>query len=395
MGHPRIFICAGEASGDLHAANLIRALRRLAPDAEIAALGGPRMAEAGARLVANTVELGIIGILPIFTSFWRYLDRLSLTDRFVARWRPDVVVVIDNPGFHFLLASRFRARRLPLVWYIPPQLWAWAPWRVNKLRRRFTKVACVLPNEEAFFRANGVPVQHVGHPVVDHLRALALDEAFMRSLRATPEDRLIGIMPGSRRQEVVPILKHQLVVAKALAARHERCTFVMALAKEEHRAWTAPLVVASGLAIRSVVGKTHEVQKAADLVLAKSGTTTLELLYYGTPMAVFYNISWTQWKLLGRWVVKTPWLSLPNVLAGRSIVPEYMWDVTPTSDQIEEVSALLVDERRRTEVREALAEIRRRIDIPGAAEKAARVVLGVVGTDVPPAPALRPGFLFM
>ena len=392
MEHPRIFLSAGETSGDLHASNLIRAIRRQAPDAEIVALGGPKMEAAGARLLANTVEFGIIGVGPILGGFTRYLALLSRADRFVGAWRPDVAVTIDCPGFHFLLASRLRARRIPTLWYIPPQLWAWAPWRVNKLRRRFTHVACVLPHEEAFFREHGVPVTFVGHPVVDHLRGLALDQPFIRSLRTTAKDRVVVLMPGSRRQEVVPILRRQLVVARALADRHPPCSFVLALAHEEHRAWVAPLTAASGLPIRTVVGKTHEVQSTADLALAKSGTTTLELLFYEKPMAVFYNVTWPQWHLAGRWLVRTPWMALPNALAGRRIVPEYMRDGPPTAEEIDEVSALLVDERRRTEVRTALAEVRRRIDVPGAAERAADVVLNLVGTRVPAPPAMRPGF---
>jgi len=390
--HPRIFLSAGETSGDLHASNLIRAIRRQAPDAAIVALGGPKMEAAGARLLANTVEFGIIGVGPILGGFTRYLALLSRADRFVGAWRPDVAVTIDCPGFHFLLASRLRARRIPTLWYIPPQLWAWAPWRVNKLRRRFTHVACVLPHEEAFFREHGVPVTFVGHPVVDHLRGLALDQPFIRSLRTTAKDRVVVLMPGSRRQEVAPILRRQLVVARALADRHPPCSFVLALAHEEHRAWVAPLTAASGLPIRTVVGKTHEVQSTADLALAKSGTTTLELLFYEKPMAVFYNVTWPQWHLAGRWLVRTPWMALPNALAGRRIVPEYMRDGPPTAEEIDEVSALLVDERRRTEVRTALAEVRRRIDVPGAAERAADVVLNLVGTRVPAPPAMRPGF---
>ncbi|MCX5672022.1 MAG: lipid-A-disaccharide synthase [Planctomycetota bacterium] len=392
MGHPRIFLSAGETSGDLHASNLIRAIRRQAPDAEIVALGGPKMEAAGARLLANTVEFGIIGVGPILGGFTRYLALLSRADRFVGAWRPDVAVTIDCPGFHFLLASRLRARRIPTLWYIPPQLWAWAPWRVHKLRRRFTHVACVLPHEEAFFREHGVPVTFVGHPVVDHLRGLALDQPFIRSLRTTAKDRVVILMPGSRRQEVVPILRRQLAVARALADRHPPCSFVLALAHEEHRAWVAPLTAASGLPIRTVVGKTHEVQSTADLALAKSGTTTLELLFYEKPMAVFYNMTWAQWHLLVRWLVRTPWLTLPNALAGRRIVPEYMRDGPPTAEQIDEVASLLTDERRRTEVRTALADVRRRIDVPGAAERAAGVVLNLVGTRVPAPPAMRPGF---
>jgi len=394
VGHPRIFISAGDVSGDLHGANLIRALKVLAPDAELVGLGGPKMREAGLKMLANTVEFGIIGVGPLFGSFWRYLELLSRADRFLGAWRPDAAVTIDCPGFHFLLASRLRARQVPTLWYIPPQLWAWASWRVHKLRRRFTHVACVLPHEEAFFREHGVPVTFVGHPVIDHLRSYRLDQDFIRSLRVTAPARrgLVALFPGSRRQEVATILARQLIVAKALAQRHPGCTFVMALASEAHREWAAPLTARSGLPIRTVVGKTHEVQSAADLALAKSGTTTLELAYYETPMAVFYNITWAQWNLLGRWLVTTPDLSLPNALAGRRIVPEDMRSGPPDAALLDEVSALLVDERRRADVKAALAEIHHRIDLPGTSANAARLVLDLIGTPVPRPPMMRPGF---
>lgn len=395
MGSPRILVCAGETSGDLHGANLIRAIRSRAPEAETVALGGPRMEAAGARLLANTVELGIIGVMPLFGRLSRYLDLLSRTDRFVAAWRPDVVVTIDNPGFHFLLASRFRARGIRVLWYIPPQLWAWAPWRVKKLRRRFNHVACVLPIEEAFFRRHGVPATFVGHPAIDYLRGLTLDQAFIRSLRTTPHDRVIGLMPGSRRQEVAPILRRQLVVAGALAERDARCSFVVALAAEEHRKWAAPVTAASGLPVRTVVGRTHEVQSTADLALAKSGTTTLELLFYGTPMAVFYNVSWAEWNFFGRWLINREFqdkLSLPNALAGRRVVPEYMWNTPPTPGQIDEIASLLGDERRRRDMRADLAEVRRKIDVTGTAEGAARLALDLVGKPVPESSVWRPGF---
>jgi lipid-A-disaccharide synthase len=392
VAKPRILISAGETSGDLHGANLVRAIRRLAPGAEMRALGGPRLKEAGATLFADTCELGVIGVLPLFASFWRYLDLLSRADRLLATWQPDVVVTIDNPGFHFLLASRVRSRRIPLLWYIPPQLWAWASWRVHKLKRRYTHVACMFPHEERFFRERGVPVTLVGSPVVDHLREYALDEAFIRSLRARPGEKLVALLPGSRRQEVSAILTKQLVVARELESRHGPCRFVLALASDAHREWAARPLAASGLEVLTVVGKTHEVQRAADLALVASGTASLELAYYETPMVVFYNVGWAEWNLVGRWFVTTPYLSLPNALAGRRIVPEFMYEGSPTSRMVQEASALLVDEARRREAKAALAEVRRMIDMPGAAENAAREVLRLVGTEVQELRGLRPGF---
>ena len=391
MGHPRIFISAGETSGDLHGANLVRALRRLAPEAEIAGLGGPRMARAGLRLLENTSDFGVIG-LGFLGSASRYLAILSRADRFIGQWRPDVVVTIDCPGFHFLLASRVRARRIPLLWYIPPQLWAWAPGRVRKLARRFTHVACVLPHEETFFRDHGVPVTFVGNPVVDHLLNTPLDADFIRSLRASPKERLVALLPGSRRQEVPGILARQLAVARTLQERHGPCRFVLALADAAHRQWTDALVAASGLQVRTVVGKTHEVQKEADLALVASGTATLELVFYGTPMAVFYNISWPEWNFAGRWFVRVPHLSLPNVLAGRPIVPEFMRGVAPAPDMIAEITRLLMDEDRRREMKNDLAEVRRSIEKSGAAQNTAELVLRLAGTAVPAPSRWRSGF---
>jgi len=392
MTPPRIFVSAGDVSGDVHGANLIRAILAARPDAQIAGLGGPRMAEAGARLLADTSWFGIIGVGPLLGSFWRYAHLLGRADRFLATWRPDVAVTIDCPGFHFLLGSRLRARRIPTLWYIPPQLWAWAPWRVRKLARRFTRVACVLPHEEEFFREAGVPVRFVGHPVIDHLRGLALDEGFIASLRARPGERLVALMPGSRRQEVGPILARQLAAARAILARHKDCRFVVPLAEPRHRAWDEPAVAASGLPVRIVVGKTHEVERAADLALVASGTATLELAFYGTPMAVFYNVTWTQWHLVGRWLVRTPYLSLPNALAGRRIVPEFIRQRPLGPAEMAEVMRLLEDEGARREVRDALAAVRHRIERSGSSRSAAREVLGLIGMPIPSPPRWRPTF---
>ena len=390
-----MFVSAGEASGDLHAAALLRAVRRRAPEAEILALGGPRMQAAGARLLADTTHFGIMGVAPLLGGVSHYLDCLSRADRVLASCRPDLAIVLDCPGFHFLLGSRLRARRIPVLWYIPPQVWAWAPWRAKKLARRFTHVACVLPHEKDYFEASGVPATYVGHPAVDHLRTHEADEAFMAGLRPAPDAPLVALLPGSRRQEVRGILRRQLDVARALADADTRCTFVCALVEAAHRPWAEEAIAEAGLPVRIVLGRTHEVQQSADLALAKSGTTTLELLYYGTPMMVFYNVGWAEWHLLGRWIITPVYrerLSMPNALAGRTIVPESMHDVPVTDAERAEAVALLTDPDRRRRMQADLAEVRAALDVPGAAEHAADLVMALLGTEVPPAPAFRPGF---
>jgi len=228
---------------------------------------------------------------------------------------------------------------------------------------------------------------------VDHLRRCPLDEDFIRSLRPTGQERLVALLPGSRPQEIRGILARQLAAGRVLADR-ARATirFVLALADADHRRLSDPLVSRSGLDVRTVVGKTHEVQKAADLALVASGTATLELTYYGTPMVIFYNVTWAQWNLLGRWIVRTPYLGLPNALAGRQIVPEFMRDRPLRPEMMEEIVRMLTNEEVRREVRSALADLKCRIEKPDAAENAARLALRLAGTPVPPPPAYRPGF---
>jgi lipid-A-disaccharide synthase len=380
VGYPKIFISVGDVSGDLHGANLVRALKTLAPEAEIYGLGGPKMREAGANLLADTTEFGVMGFTAIFRSILRYLSLLIESGRFIKRWRPDVAVTIDCPGFHFLLAKRLKACGVPTLWYIPPQLWAWAANRVHKLRRLYAGVACVLPHEEEFFRRNDVPVTFVGHPVVDHLKKLTLDREFIAGLCSCETDRVIALLPGSRRQEIASILARQLEVARSLNDRHPGCRLVLALAAEKHRAWAAPVLKDCGLNIRTVVGKTHEVMSAADLALVASGTATLELTFYETPMAVFYNVTWAQWHLLAKLLVTTPFFSLPNVLAGRRVVPEYMRTNTPLDDMVEECREMLTNPSVRARIKADLAEVTYRVGRPDTALLAAREVLKLLPT---------------
>jgi lipid-A-disaccharide synthase len=203
---------------------------------------------------------------------------------------------------------------------------------------------------------------------------------------------VVALLPGSRRQEIPGILARELAVARALQKRHGPCRFVLALADAAHRQWTDALIGASGLQVRTVVGKTHEVQSAADLALVASGTATLETAFYGTPMAVFYNITWAQWHLLARWFVGEQPLSLPNALAGRRIVPEFMRDLEPGQEMIETISRLLVDEPARAEMKSALAEACRPIAESGAARHTADLVLRLAGTEIAAPPLWRPGF---
>ncbi|MDK1032786.1 MAG: lipid-A-disaccharide synthase, partial [Planctomycetia bacterium] len=280
--NPRIFISAGETSGDIHAASLIRAIRRQSPGAEIFGLGGDRMEECGCQLLAHTTGGAVMFIAGIPAQITGAMKRLSALDRHFARHRPDVVVLVDCPGFNFMVASRARVRRIPVIWYIPPQLWAWGGFRIKKLRRRVTRVACVFEHEEKFFKANGVEATFVGHPLAEHLRAVKVDKSIFAP--ADEAEKLVAIFPGSRSQEVRGELPRIITVAQALKARLPEVRFVIGCPDERIARLAKPIVDASGLKIDDATGQTYSLMASADLALVVSGTATLELAWFATPM---------------------------------------------------------------------------------------------------------------
>ena len=385
-----IMVVAGEASGDLHGATLCRALRALAPERPLIGMGGPRMAAAGLQRLADVTASAVIGgteafgPLPTMWAAWR-----RLKTALAAPTRPAALVLIDFPEVNLRLAAAARRAGIPVAYFIPPQVWAWRPWRVRAIRRRVSLVLAVFPFETALYRRAGVPVEFVGHPVLDALEGVAgapsRSEA-RRRLGLPADDLVIGVLPGSRAQEI----RYTLPVLRAAAARivvdDPAARFVVALLGGDDASAVSPpggsLDASNGAGppMQVVRGQTYAVMRAADLLLVTSGTATLEAALLGTPMVVCYRFS----RLTEAWVrllVRVPWIALPSIVLGRAVVPE-LYQRTFTAERVAGAAlALLGSAAAREAQRQAFRELSGALGDAGVGVRAARHIVGMIETD--------------
>ncbi len=372
----RLFVSAGEPSGDLHGANLIHALRQREPNSAIHGFGGDRMAQAGCRLLYPLCDLAVVGIAPVVANlprFWRLLDR---ADRFFARQRPDALVLIDYPGFHWWLARRARAHGIPVVYFVPPQIWGWLTYRVHKMRRLTDRVLCTLPFEEEWYRQRNVAAEYIGHPYFDELREQRLDQAFVDAQRNKPGN-VVALLPGSRNTELQYNLSSLLRAAGLIHAQRPDTRFLAACFREQHRSQVEESLRGSELPIEVHVGRTPEIIHLAHSCMAVSGSVSLELLYRGKPTAVLYRhrrISIVLAHLLKR----VPYITLVNLLANRELFPEYFGVQCPAESMAGYLLGWLNDSTAYESRCAELAALRDQVAAPGACERAAEAILAMV-----------------
>jgi lipid-A-disaccharide synthase len=383
----RIFLSAGEPSGDLHAANLARALRARLPDVEIVGFGGPRLAEAGGRLLYPLVDLAVMWFGRVLLNLHTFLALASRADRYFRHHRPDAVVLIDYPGFHWWIAWRAKVRGIPVFYYVPPQLWAWAGWRVEKVRKSVDHVLCSLPFEPAWYHARGVPgAVHVGHPYFDELAERPLDAEFLAE-QAARGGPVVALLPGSRTQELTRNLPVMLRAAAAVARRRPDVRFVVACLHERHRALARELVAQAGpdLPIELHAARTAELIRGADVAWAVSGSVGLELMVEALPTVVVYTIRrFDLW--VARPFIKAKYISLVNLLADAEVMPEYLTARDVSGELASWALRWLDDPADRQRASAALAALRDRVAVPGASDRAADRIAAVLR---PPSQAYR------
>jgi len=354
---PRIFVSAGEPSGDLHGAGVIRALRARHPDAMIEALGGPRMAEAGAIIRYPIEGLSAFGLVEVVTKLGAHLRLLhSLRDDFRAG-RYDLVILIDYPGFHLRVAEAAREAGTKVLYYIAPQLWAWHPGRARRFAAAVDRLAVVLPFEQRFFGDLGLRSEYVGHPLVDRVSWPSREVARSR-LGIAPDTKVLGIFPGSRSQEVGRLWVPFRDAARTLLAEG-KCQRIFA-------AGTAEGEYPDPGPIEIVRNDPVSLFAAADAALAKSGTTTLEAALADTPMVVAYKVHPFTWFMF-QWLRTVRWVSLVNLVAEREVVPEILQDRANADSLAAALRPLLDPKDPRTVAQhEGLALVRQRLGAPGA-----------------------------
>lgn len=369
-------LSVGEASGDLHGATLCRALRALEPDVRLVGMGGGRMAAAGVEVILDPTAHAAVGTSEALGRIPSLYRAYRLMGQRLRDERPRALVLIDFPEFNLRLARRARRAGVPVVYFVPPQLWAWRRGRVRQMAERVSQVLAVFPFEAALYEHHHVPVEFVGHPLLDVLPLdLARDEA-RRRIQADPGHSLIGLLPGSRREEIARLLPPMLDAARRLAAADGRRRFVLGLAPTVPREQVlAHLRAAGGPPIELLSGNTYELMVAADVLLIASGTATLEAALLGTPMVLCYRVSRTT-ELIARMLTHVEWIGLPNLIAGRVVAPELI-QAQVTGERLAAEAGRLLDEDpvAATAQRAAFKEVRARLGEPGVGQRAALAVL--------------------
>ena len=368
-----VVLVAGEASGDAHGAALARALGTLAPDVRLTGMGGAAMAAAGVRLLHRAERVAVVGgteAVSRLPAIWRAFRGLR---RLLRQARPGVLVLVDFPEFNLRLARAARRLDVPVVYFVAPQVWAWRRGRLRAMARDVSRVLAIFPFEVALYQEAGVPVEFVGHPVLDALPALGRVEA--RAGLAEPGERLVGLLPGSRDAELRHHLPVLLPAARALAVSEPGLRFVLPVAATLDPRSVRAAVVTAGLPVAVLRGQAHRVMAAADLLLVASGTATLEAACYGTPMVVLYRLSGVSYRVARLLVRGIPGISLPNIVAGRPVVPELIQEQATPEHLARTALALLRDEAARAAQRAALLEVRARLGSGGAGLRAAAAVL--------------------
>jgi lipid-A-disaccharide synthase len=376
---PRIFFSAGEASGDLHAANLARAIGEIASSAEFAALGGAELAAAGADVIFDmTKNLAVMGITKVVAKLPEIFRVRRQALDFVDSWRPDAAVLIDYPGFNINIARHLKKRGIPVFYYICPQVWAWAPGRVKKIARRIDKALVVFEFEVDFFRKSGIDVTYVGHPLGDFFARRTLDREFIENGPLSTAASLVALVPGSRKSEIEKGFALKAAAAKLIKAELPETTFAAAVLTEEHAALVGKIAAENGLDCKVVVGKTHEVMSMARFALATSGTATLELAHFATPMIVLYRTG-PIGIALKNVLLTIPHIALVNILAGREVVPEFVYWRRRPETIARAALDILTDKARYEEVTGEIAKVAAAINAPGASHNAAAEILKGIG----------------
>ncbi|MGC9196701.1 MAG: lipid-A-disaccharide synthase [Syntrophobacteraceae bacterium] len=368
-----IFLSAGEASGDLHGANLARALRNLAPQVKLSCLGGPLMKAAGVGVVVDNRKISVVGVSEVLAQSKAIYTAWVKMRSYLLAARPSVVVLIDFPDFNFLLGNFAKKIGAKVFFYISPQLWGWRRWRVKKIGRLMDGMAVILPFEKDFYASYGIDVDYVGHPLSDSLGNVE-DKASCDLVYHGFDGPLVGLLPGSRRKEIAQFFTLLMEAGQIILKALPRARFIMPVAPSmdarelEQRAayWSIPLQV--------VRDDTYRALRACDLILTKTGTVTLEAALLETPMVAFYKVSRLT-RMIVEPLITVDFIALPNLIAGREIVPEFVRK-EPSGPVLAEAALRLLKSPLLLEAQRAeLRRIRDRLDCSGISERVARLVL--------------------
>lgn len=372
-----IMIVAGEASGDMHGANLVREMLNLDPMLNFYGIGGTRLQKEGVELLANASDMAVVGLTEVVSKLGSILKIMKMMKRSLDERRPDLVILIDYPDFNLSLAKAAQKRGIKVFYYISPQVWAWRKSRIGQIKKTVSKMAVILPFEVETYRERGFEVNYVGHPLLDMVKLNYSKQESRKKFGLSEEKITIGILPGSRTSEVRMLMPELLRAAQILKREMPDLQFVLPLADTLEEASVTEIISGFNVDVKVVSGHTYDVISCADLALVASGTATLETALLGVPMIIVYKISLLSY-FIGRVFVHVKNIGLVNIIAGKTIAPELIQgDARGMRIAAEALSILNNGERRQKMIKE-LESIRARLGEPGAARRAAQIACGMI-----------------
>ncbi len=368
---------AGEVSGDLHGANLMEAIRSIDPDIQFFGIGGDRLGTAGMNLLYHSQSLAVVGITEVLFKIRPIVKAFRGLKQSLGREKPDLVILIDFPDFNLRLARIAHRKGIPILYYISPQVWAWRAKRVKLIAQWVKKMVVLFPFEIPFYETAGVDVEWVGHPLLDIVKATLPREAACQRFGLDSKQRTVALLPGSRMEEVKRLLPPLLASAQLLQKEIPDLQFVIPLAPGIDRKTLSPWMRNLSVPVKVVEGWTYEVMNLSDLLIAASGTATLEAAILGKPMVIVYKVSFLSY-WIGRALIRVDHIGLVNLVAGKGIVPELIQKDVHPKKIAEEALRILRDPILSRRMTESMAGVRQGLGEPGAAHRAARIVTSLL-----------------
>lgn len=375
----RVVIVAGEASGDAHAGRMIKALKNQRPDIQVSGIGGDALREAGAEIFTDFSELAVMGLVEVLK---RYRQIKAIFNQLVERLskdKPDLLILVDYPGFNLKLAKKAHKLGIPVLYYISPKVWAWRPGRVKTIRRYVDHMAVLFPFEQTLYEDAGVPVSCVGHPLVDAVKSELTSSEAKRQLNINPEHRVLGLFPGSRRSEVESLLPVMLQTAERIHQRHMDLEVLLPLAPGLDMAFLQPMLSQSKLDIKVVKGDFYDVTRSCDAIVAASGTVTLEIALMGVPHLLVYRVAPMSYRILKR-LVKIPYVGLCNIVTGQNIITELLQDEVTVENLDKQLTELLTNPQAKNRAEKIRQQVLEALGPAGGADNAAQLIVNVLET---------------
>ena len=376
-GERKILIVAGETSGDLHGAHLIKAALSLDPKLHFYGVGGVHLRSMGTEVVFDNAQVAVVGIVEVLSKLGSIYRVFRWLKRSLDRDKPALAILIDFPDFNLRLAKEANKRGIPVFYYISPQVWAWRKGRVKKIAKLVHKLVVILPFEVSFYRERGIDCEFVGHPLIDIVKPHLAKEKALDIFRLDKDKRTIGLLPGSRRDEVHNLLPVLLKSAHLLLRDFPNLQFVIPIAPAINRFEVEKYIADSNVDIRVVGEHTYDVLNICDLIITASGTATLEATIMSTPMIIVYKVSFLSY-LVGRLLVKVKDIGLVNLIAEKRIVPELIQGQASPVNIFNEASRMLKDPHLLSVIRGELEKVREKLGNPGTSQRAAQILYRVI-----------------